>query len=439
MVKFSRFTHRFDLVDAVALYHSLRMKPIFLKKNILHTLDNWISTKSSNLDNVPVDLTDTVSTLLKYKILTSTEDEDSRVLDFVKSKIPKPSVNVCYMIISEMCNLACKYCFVGNNNKNIREKYFQGNNMSKLIADKAVSFFLRQLKLSQIGYTEISKPIIIFYGGEPLINFPILVYIAETINTLKSSDIYLKDVELSLITNGTLLDEEKILKLKDLGVSIAISVDGFTEEDNSMRVDPKGNTIFNKLLSSLDLCKQLGVKISLSVTLTENTIKNTKNILNLVDKYNIKAFGFNIMMSSSDFILSNEYNERAAQFIIDEFLELRERGIYEDRIIRKLRSFSSSKIYFSDCAATSGGQIVISPDGKVGICHGCLADKSYFISDVFDEKFNACENETFLEWSQITPVNQNLCLDCPALGICGGGCPINARNLKQEYTIHSVD
>lgn len=439
MVNFSRFTHKFDLIDAVALYHSLRMKPIFLKKDILYLLDNWIANKPLNLDSVPTELKDTVSTLLKYKILTSIEDEDSKVLSFIKSKVPKPSINVCYMIISEMCNLACKYCFVGNNNKNIREKYFHGNNMSQIIADKAISFFLRQLELSQIGCSEINKPVIIFYGGEPLINFPILVYIAETINNLRSSNIYLKDAELSLITNGTLLDKEKILKLKDLGVSIAISVDGFTEEDNSMRVDSKGNIIFNKLLSSIDLCKQLEVDVSLSVTLTENTIKNTKNILDLLDRYNISAFGFNIMMSNEDFVLSDDYNEKAAQFIIDEFLELRKRGIYEDRIIRKLKSFSTSQIYFSDCAATAGGQIVISPDGQVGICHGCLADKSYFITNVFDNEFNACKNEIFLEWSQITPINQKLCLDCPALGICGGGCPINARNLRKGNTIHSID
>ncbi len=45
------------------------------------------------------------------------------------------------------------------------------------------------------------------------------------------------------------------------------------------------------------MCKAMGVDVSLSVTLSEETIKNTKDILKLVDTYGVKAFGFNIMMS----------------------------------------------------------------------------------------------------------------------------------------------
>ena len=60
--------------------------------------------------------------------------------------------------------------------------------------------------------------------------------------------------------------------------------------------------------------------MSLSVTLSEETIKDTKNILKLVDNYGIKSFGFNIMMSDENFVLPQEYNEKAAQFIIDDSL-----------------------------------------------------------------------------------------------------------------------
>ena len=123
----------------------------------------------------------------------------------------------------------------------------------------------------------------------------------------------------------------------------------------------------------------------------------------------------------------------------DEFIELRKRGIYEDRMMRKLKAFSKAQVYFSDCAATSGGQIVIAPDGQVGICHGCLHDKRYFVSNVNDEVFDCTKDPNFIEWSQLTPVNHEECLSCPALGICGGGCPINAMNSKKGNTIHSID
>lgn len=181
----------------------------------------------------------------------------------------------------------------------------------------------------------------------------------------------------------------------------------------------------------------LNIDVSLSVTLSEETIKNTKDILNLIDNYGIKSFGFNIMMSDENFTVPHEYNEAAAQFIIDEFVELRKRGIYEDRIMRKLKAFSKAQIYFSDCAATGGGQIVVAPNGQVGICHGCLHNKQYFITTVNDNSFDATKNRDFIEWSQLTPINKDECLDCPALGICGGVS--NKRNALKKRKYYSFD
>ena len=429
MVNISRFTHSYDLGDAVALYHSLRMKPVYLSKRALGSLQAWLASSfCDKIENAPEEINAEVQELTKYKILTQTEDEDDRVLRFVKSKIPAPAINVCYMIMSEQCNLACKYCFLGNNDCEKRSNFLL-ENMSIETAEKAINFFIRQIKESGLD-TEENNPVLIFYGGEPLMNFKVLEYIAGRINELRSEEKCIRNIEMSMVTNGLLLDEARISKLHELGVAIAISIDGFTEDANNMRIDVSGKPVFSRILDKLDLCKKMGVEVSLSVTLSEETIKNTKDILKLVDTYGVKAFGFNIMMSSDTFIVPQSYNEAAAQFIIDEFIELRDRGIYEDRMMRKLKSFSKAQVYFSDCAATAGGQIVIAPNGQVGICHGCLHDKKYFVAHINDDDFVAVKDKNFIEWSQLTPLNHEECLDCPALGICGGGCPVNAMYLK---------
>ena len=438
MVNISRFAHSYDLGDAIALYHSLRMKPVYLTKKAFRSLQAWLaSSLCKKVEDAPADIRTEVNELVKYKILTQTKDEDDKVLQFVRSKIPAPAINVCYMIMSEQCNLACKYCFLGNNDCEKRGNFLL-ENMSVETAEQAIKFFIRQIKESGLD-TEKNKPVLIFYGGEPLVNYDVLEYIAKRINELRNVERSIRNIEMSMVTNGLLLDEDRIIRLHELGVSIAISIDGFTEEANSMRVDVAGKPVFSRILEKLDLCKKIGVNVSLSVTLSEETIKNTKDILKLVEKYDIKAFGFNIMMSSDTFVLPNSYNEAAAQFIIDEFIELRERGIYEDRMMRKLKAFSKSQVYFSDCAATAGGQIVIAPDGRVGICHGCLHNKQYFVANINDDDFIAVKDKNFIEWSQLTPLNHEECMDCPALGICGGGCPVNAMYLKPGNTIHSLD
>lgn len=438
MLQFSRFTHVFELGDAVALYHSLRMKPVFLTTNTYKDLQNWLASPfCSNEETVPPELADIVVQLKKYKILATRENEDEKVLNYIRSKSPIPRVSVCYMILSEQCNLACKYCFLGNNDSNKRNQ-FNLHSMTTEIADKAIDFFIRQMKNSGLD-SEDNKPVVIFYGGEPLVNYSTLVYIAEKLNSLRDTEKCIKNLDMSMVTNGLLLNDERILKLKELGVGIGISVDGFTEEENSMRVDLSGRTVFSRVISIIERCQELDVDVSLSVTLSEETIKHRDHVLDLVQKYGIHSFGFNIMMSSDTFIVSDEYNEAASQFIIDSFVELRKLGIYEDRMMRKLNAFAKAQVYFSDCAATSGGQIVVAPDGSVGICHGCLYDKKYFVTNVFDDTFNCTCDPTYIEWSTLSPVNKEECLGCSALGICGGGCPINAMYLKPGNDIHSID
>ena len=438
MVKISRFTHLYDLGEDIALYHSLRMKTVYLSKVIYNKLLDWLSSSfSDTIENSPSDIRFEVNELVKLKILTQTSDEDDRVLEFVKSKLPDPSTNVCYMILTEQCNLSCKYCFLGNNNLDKRNSFLK-ENMSIETADKALDFFIHQIKISNQDL-ENCKPVLIFYGGEPLINFEVLKHIVLKINELKKEEKFLNYIEMSVVTNGMLLDKPKIQFLSQLGVNIAISIDGFTEEANKSRVDINGNPIFSNILKTLDICKELKVSVSLSVTLTEETIKDKYYILDLINEYGIKSFGFNIMMSDDTCVLPDSYNEAAAKFIIDEFIELRKLGVYEDRIMRKLKAFSSAQVYFSDCAATSGAQIVISPDGQVGVCHGCLHNKKYFVSNIYNEDFIAVKDPTFIEWAKLTPLNNDNCLDCPALGICGGGCPINASYIDKNNNIYSID
>lgn len=438
MIALSRFSHVFDLGEYVALFHSLRMLPAYMNKSHYHDLKNWMETEGATISaDIPELFREDITELLEKRIISKTPDEDEKVLAYVRSRIPEPAISVCYMILSEQCNLACRYCFLGNNEPEKR-KQFSLQNMTRETADSAVQFFVKQLKKSGIAQDELN-PVIIFYGGEPLVNYSVLVHIAETINKMKQTEGILANVSMSMVTNGLLLNEERLKKLKELNVGIAISIDGFTENANKMRVDVGGNAVYSRILQKLDLCKSLGVPVSLSVTLSEETIKDKVSILSLVEKFGIKSFGFNIMMSSDTFILPESYNEKAAQFIIDEFVELRKLGIYEDRMMRKLKSFAQGQVYFSDCAATSGGQIVVAPNGRVGVCHGCLYDKKYFVSDVFDDEFDASTNAVFKEWSQLSPVNKDECLSCRALGICGGGCPINASYLKKGNTIHSID
>ena len=424
MRELSRFAHVFDLGEHVALWHSLRMKPVFIERGLYELLQNGECSEELERE------------LIDKKIFLSYEGEDEQIISRLRQNAPQPDVNLAYFILSEHCNLACKYCFVGSDA--CGQGISSTKDMTPEIAEKALDVFARQLEQSSEDYTEYESNII-FFGGEPLLKFDVLEYVARRVKELSESRPVLRNTSLAVITNGTLLNEERILKLDAMGVAVSISIDGFTEQANSMRVDKQGNETFERVVQVLETYKRLEVDPpSLSVTLTERTIEDLPSMLKLVGDYGVRGFGYNVLLKR-EVEDGGEYYEAASQFIIDSFLALREHGVYEDRIMRKLNAFAHSRVHFSDCGATSGGQILFAPDGRIGICQGLMSESENYVADIWDDDFIANEHPAWKAWSGLTAIHNDECLSCEALGICGGGCPVNARLLHPELGLHCVD
>ena len=89
--------------------------------------------------------------------------------------------------------------------------------------------------------------------------------------------------------------------------------------------------------------------------------------------------------------------------MIQAFTRLREVGLYEDRIMRKVHAFSENKMHLYDCCAGGGNQYVITPDGKIGICHGYLNNRKYFSSSIYDVGFDFRTQGDYLYWKKRTP------------------------------------
>jgi len=122
-------------------------------------------------------------------------------------------------------------------------------------------------------------------------------------------------------------------------------------------------------------------------------------------------------------LASNEYMKRFTLASIESFVIARKFGLYEDRMMRKVESFVKQELYPFDCAGC-GRQIVVSPDGNIGVCHAYIGTKKYFSNGI--RTINPLEESAWNEWSKRSPIKMPQCQNCPALGLCGGGCPYNA-------------
>ncbi|MDP3057148.1 MAG: SPASM domain-containing protein [bacterium] len=429
----SRYAHFFEQKPVIACYHSLRMMPVYIPDALLPIIKKFEGGADSQSLLALVGSKDqetflrAVDALKNVKVLIQDPAEDKKAIDYFMDLLGKPYPHLAYVILTERCNFRCGYCFVKNNNPM--------GNMTEEIAFKGLDFFCRLIAEDPEQF-DLEKTIV-FYGGEPLLNWTVLEMLLNKIKKYMESGKLPKKTTLNLVTNGSLLNHEIARMLKSHDVQVSISIDGDDFATNSSRIYASGEPVYQDIKRGFQVCKEAGMNIGASCTLSEASIRDfDATIRVLLDECGISNLGLNLLISN-DGKMDNGYNERAAKFILDAFQVFRKRGVYEDRIMRKANAFIEKTVWPFDCGATGGNQIVIAPDGDIGVCHGFVGKKKYFPTNVYDNDFNISNDKDFREWSMRSPLNMPECQSCPALGICGGGCPYQAE--LEEGSIWALD
>ena len=119
------------------------------------------------------------------------------------------------LVTTDSCNLACRYCFVE------QHPHF----MSFDIAKAAVDWIITNYKWRENnGFLRSDEtPSVYFFGGEPMLMYESII--VPTVNYCHEQYPDFKFI-FGMTTNGTLLDEEKILWLKKHNFYILLSIDG---------------------------------------------------------------------------------------------------------------------------------------------------------------------------------------------------------------------
>jgi len=165
----------------------------------------------------------------------------------------------------------------------------------------------------------------------------------------------------------------------------------------------------------------------------------------LHEHFGTTNIGANFLVDTPRGFVAEEYIHKANKGLIDFFRNYREGSVTESRFLRKIDAFVTGKPRWQDCSAC-GGQIVVSPDGRVGICHEGLGERRTFVGSIMDEDFEFSKCPGVCEWVSRSPINQPECHDCEALAICGGGCPYGAMlkygsiwDIDRRFCVHSKE
>lgn len=425
-IRLSRFCYIFEKSgtnNVFCLYHSLGISPIFLSADYFSAFvalqKNAFLVEKFRflLPGKPEENAIFLNELREKKfIVDSNYDEKAELKRFQDKYTGKPKVSLMYLLLTDNCNLNCRYCFV----RNQFPAGYKTSVMSAETAKQAVDFFARQLALS--GEKEAT---VIFYGGEPLMNFEAMRAAIRKIEELHDSQRLPEKVTLSLITNGILVTPEIAEFCREHNVSATVSYDGPLGKSGDERFSEEKETIDAKIKNGLKTFLANGVKTGVSCTLNDANLPHFNEITTWMSEQGLSNIGFNLVRPIPPFAVSSDYAENAADALIRGYEFLSKRGVYEDRMGRKLDSFAKGIVHQYDCGGC-GQQIVVAPDGAVGVCAGYLGSRKYFPTSVQETNFDHRLDPIFIQWSKRSPLTTEECASCPAIAICGGGCPYSA-------------
>lgn len=297
-----------------------------------------------------------------------------------------------HMVVPTLrCNHKCKYCHAA-----VAPMSAKDMDMDEETARKVVD---------TIFYTNSPSFSIEFQGGEALVNFPIVQFIVSYAK-LKAKH-FKKEVKFVIVSNMTLLTEEKLAWILDNGVDICTSLDGDEITHNHNRAGYEGNSFKDVAywMKRVDEEKQKrGMwRVGALLTVTKETLPKYKEI---IDTYLdlgldgiflrwLNPYGFaaaslkNLAYKTDDWI---EFYKKSLDYII-EINKSGRKFVENITSVYLLKIFNDVDPAFMDIRSPAGlviGGIAYMYDGKVytsdeGRMLGRMGIEDFYLTTVTDD------------------------------------------------------
>ncbi len=272
------------------------------------------------------------------------------------------------VVVTTRCNLSCRYCQANGNYK---------ADMDLEVAARVIKFMFD----SRRPYLTLE-----FQGGEPLLNWDVVRFMTEKAVEWNRG---IKNLNITIVTNGTLLDEEKVDFFKRYQVSVCISYDGpkVVHDYNRAYFDGRGS--YDDVLRAMGLVRLKKGKLSVITTITRKSLEHWKEI---VSSYVDMGFPVIAFRPLSRINVSPEvwkdigYDEgeffAVYSQVIRYILDLNQKGIQikermMDNVVKKVL-YAKDPQYVDMCSPCGAGRNVLAymPDGSIYPC-----DESRMLND----------------------------------------------------------
>lgn len=331
--------------------------------------------------------------------------------------------------ISHDCNLNCTYCFAGAGHFGGKRQH-----MSLEVGKKAIEFLL-----------EASGPRkqceIDFFGGEPLLNFPVIKELVVYGNEMAAKAG--KKIKFTLTTNGVLLTKEVQDFLNRHEMSVVLSIDGRPEVNDAMRPTLGGQGTYSRIIKNFRrFCESRSHQnYYLRGTFTRNNLDFSEDVLHLAD------LGFPLL-SVEPVVAPEEKNYAFKQEDLPKlFLEYEKltqayyqrqqdgRGFEFFHFNLDLNRGPCLPKRLSGCGA-GHEYLAVTPEGELYPCHQFVGQQDFCLGNL---QQGVIRKDLTVKFQESHIYNKPDCSRCWARFYCSGGCHANNfyehQDLSQVYQL----
>ena len=427
--------------DEVFLMNTFTDAQILVTPDVIDLLDRVGAPESPERSDSVLSEAErtTIAELTEHGFIVPNRADERRALETYFRDIREGTDQLRVTVLTTLqCNFACDYCIQGDHgdyNKNAAK-------MSLETAGRVAAW--------SEGRLDALKPesfVLTFFGGEPLLNVPVMYYLAERM--WASCQARGVRMLINVITNGLLLSRDLVERLNACGLNgIKITLDGDRDTHNRMRPLRGGQGTFDKIINNVREIAHL-TKVSVGGNFDMETADSYPALL--------------------DFLREQEFADKLARVSFKPIIREKQQPVTKGRIpltvvgaegkplngacmtsagtgvsrvcddcnfvdekmafLReetKKRGFATvDGVHMGPCEIHKAHAHTIGPEGSLFACPGFAGEALQSIGHI-DGRQEEYRSHALRQFERLSAWKQ--CEDCAFIPVCAGGCTVAAHN-----------
>jgi len=432
----SLFNVRVPLEDSgdVFLMNTFTDAQLIVSSDVVELLDKLNSADSA----VDANERAALEQLAEHGFLVHDRIEERQSLEAYFADVRESTETLNVTVLTTLqCNFACGYCIQGDHGDYNR-------NAARMSADTAS----RVAEWTEARMRAISprRLVVTFFGGEPLLNLPIMYALAERLHaTCRERGV---ELLINIITNGLLLTPEVVERMNRYGLNgIKITLDGDRDAHNRMRPLRGGQGTFDKIVANIRQVAHL-TKIAIGGNFDADTVESYPALLDY-----LREQEFASRLTRVNFKPVIRETQAPAKGIIPltvvgaagkplngacmtsagtgvsracDACDLADDQMSFLRAETKKRGFATSDgVHMGPCEIHRTHAYTIGPDGSLFGCPGFAGEAQQSIGHI-DGRDDASRSQALRNYERLAA--WQACRDCAFIPVCAGGCTVAAHN-----------